>query len=88
MECRKNCGVCCIILSISSSVPGMHEGKPAGKRCIHLNKDLTCNIFDSTDRPKVCGQYKAEELVCGNSRDEAIKILSELEGVEWDNCEL
>jgi uncharacterized protein len=82
MECRKGCGVCCIILSISSPIPGMPDGKPAGVKCIHLTPDFKCGIFDSVDRPKVCGQFKAEKLFCGDSRDEALKILSRLEGLD------
>ncbi|MBM3421317.1 MAG: YkgJ family cysteine cluster protein, partial [Bacteroidetes bacterium] len=36
MDCREGCGACCIALDISSSIPGMEGGKPAGMRCIHL----------------------------------------------------
>ncbi len=82
ISCRSNCGACCIVPSISSAIPGMPEGKPAGVRCIHLSNELTCNIFLSETRPKVCGGFKAELLICGNSRREAINILAQLEGVE------
>jgi len=77
MECRTNCGACCIAPSISSPIPGMPDGKPAGVRCIHLKDDYSCGIYES--RPKVCRDFKAEELVCGSSRDEALRILSRLE---------
>lgn len=77
MKCRTNCGACCIAPSISSPVPGMPDGKPAGVRCIHLNDDNTCAIYDQ--RPQVCREFQAEELVCGNSREEALEILSRLE---------
>ena len=30
MNCRPHCGACCIALSISSPIPGMPAGKPAG----------------------------------------------------------
>lgn len=79
MECRINCGACCIAPSISSPIPGMENGKPAGVQCIHLTRDYKCAIFESSDRPKVCDGFKAEELVCGTNRDEALRILSELE---------
>jgi uncharacterized protein len=59
----------------------MPDGKPAGVRCIHLADDFRCGIFDSIKRPWVCRQFKAEKLVCGDSRSEAVKILSELEGI-------
>ncbi|MBF7801077.1 YkgJ family cysteine cluster protein, partial [Klebsiella pneumoniae] len=29
MECRTDCGACCIAPSISSPIPGMPQGKPA-----------------------------------------------------------
>lgn len=79
MECRSNCGACCIIPSISSPIPGMPCGKPAGIRCIHLTSDFKCNIFNSPDRPLVCKQFKAEKSVCGNNREEAISNLLKLE---------
>ena len=80
MKCRPNCGACCIVPSISSSIPGMPEGKPAGTRCIHLTSDWKCAIIDSPDRPKVCGDFLAEKLVCGNSQQEAMENLADLEG--------
>lgn len=80
MKCRKKCGACCIVISISSPIPGMPNGKPAGVRCIHLTDDIRCAIFDSPDRPRVCDGFKAEPLVCGNSTEEAFAILAELEG--------
>ncbi len=79
MECRPLCGACCIAPSISSPIPGMSGGKPAGVRCIHLSKDYRCEIFYSPERPKVCDAFKAEKLVCGENREDAIKILTELE---------
>lgn len=79
MECRPGCGACCIAPSISSQIPGMPGGKPAGVRCIHLTDDCRCAIFNLPGRPKVCADFQAEELVCGSSRDEALSILSELE---------
>jgi uncharacterized protein len=81
MECRQNCGACCIMPSISSSIPGMANGKPGGVRCIHLTDDLRCAIFNSPSRPRVCDGFKADELVCGSNRNEALQILGELEGV-------
>ena len=77
MECRQNCGACCIAPSISSPIPGMPGGKPAGTRCIHLQEDFSCGIYEK--RPKVCRDFHAEELVCGNTREEALASLSNLE---------
>lgn len=77
MNCHPNCGACCIAPSISSPIPGMPGGKPAGVRCIHLAEDYRCAIYDL--RPKVCRDFKAEELVCGTSREEALQIIFDLE---------
>lgn len=79
MECRPNCGACCIAISISSPIPGMPDGKPAGVRCIHLEKDYRCALFGKPERPKVCIDFQAEEIICGNSGEEALKIISKLE---------
>ena len=81
MDCREKCGACCIVPSISSPIPGMPGGKPAGVRCIHLSNELTCSIYSSPDRPKVCNGFQADPLVCSNSREEAMKIFAELEGL-------
>jgi Fe-S-cluster containining protein len=82
MNCRKECGACCIAPSISSDIPGMKGGKPGGVRCIHLTTDLKCAIFHSKSRPQVCADFKADPEVCGKNREEALKILSDLEGLE------
>ena len=78
MYCRKNCGACCIAVSISSSIPGMPEGKPAGIRCIHLKDDYRCALYDQAERPKVCSGFKAEAEFCGSNREEALHILYKL----------
>ncbi len=77
--CRPDCGACCIAPSISSSIPGMEGGKPAGKRCIQLTDDLLCKLIDSPLRPQVCKGFSFDPLICGNNQQEAIKIMEELE---------
>ena len=79
MECRAGCGACCIAISISSPILGMPDGKPAGVRCIHLSDDGLCALFNMAERPKVCGAFQAEEMVCGTSREEAFALISALE---------
>lgn len=81
MDCRPNCAACCIYPSISSPIPGMPKGKPAGTRCIQLANDLSCKIFNSPNRPKVCGGFKAEQIICGDSAKEAYSIIALLEGI-------
>jgi hypothetical protein len=79
MECRIGCAACCITPSISSSLPKMPKGKPAGVACLHLDEDYKCELFGKPERPAVCGGFQAEALFCGNSREEAMAILSDLE---------
>lgn len=79
MNCRLGCGACCIAPSITSPIPGMPEGKPAGVRCIQLSEDNLCKIFGSSDRPSLCDAFKATEDVCGKSNTEALQLISWLE---------
>ena len=60
MECRSGCAACCIAISISSPIPGLPNGKPAGVPCIHLDEELRCKIFGHLDRPETCQKFKAE----------------------------
>ncbi|HSO77807.1 MAG TPA: YkgJ family cysteine cluster protein [Bacteroidales bacterium] len=78
MNCRPDCGACCIAPSISSPIPGMPDGKPAGVRCIHLLTDYRCALWGKPGRPEVCGAFRAEEEFCGRDREEAIQILTSL----------
>jgi len=57
----------------------MPDGKPSGVQCIHLSPDYKCEIFTSHDRPAVCDAFKAEKLVCGENREDALRILTNLE---------
>ncbi len=50
MKCREGCGACCIAPSISSAMPRMPEGKPAGERCLHLTVDNLCDLFGKPER--------------------------------------
>ena len=79
MECRSDCGACCIALSISTPLPGMPGGKPAGVRCIHLLEDYKCAIYNYSSKPKVCTDFNAEPEFCGSGREEAMKILGSLD---------
>jgi hypothetical protein len=79
MECRKGCAACCIVISISSSIPGMPNGKPAGIRCIQLNDNNECTLFGNEKRPKVCLTLQPSLLMCGQSNEEAFNNLIELE---------
>jgi Fe-S-cluster containining protein len=79
MDCRVGCGACCIALSISSPIPGMPDGKPAGVRCVQLTDDNRCKIYGQPDRPAVCNRLRPSEEMCGTNADEALAYLNELE---------
>ena len=79
MQCRDACGACCIAPSISSSIPGMPEGKPAGVKCIQLADDLRCLIFGKPERPACCSGLQASHDMCGTNREHAMLWLHELE---------
>lgn len=79
MKCRANCGACCTAPSITSPIPELPKGKPAGVPCIHLDAEYLCKIFNSPERPKVCSAFQAEESICGDSREMAMATLTLLE---------
>lgn len=77
--CRTGCGACCIAPSISSAIPGMPNGKPAGVRCIQLTDDNRCALFGKPERPSVCLSLRPTESMCGRDSFEAMKMLTDLE---------
>lgn len=79
MDCRVGCGACCIAPSISSPLPGMPAGKPAGVRCIQLTDDNRCQIFGQPERPAICVRLRPTEEMCGTSASEAFIYLTDLE---------
>ena len=79
MNCRPGCGACCIAPSISSPIPGMPLGKPAGVRCVQLDEANRCMIFGLPERPAVCGQLMPSAEMCGTSQDQALHWLARLE---------
>jgi Fe-S-cluster containining protein len=79
LACRTGCGACCIAPSISSPIPGMPAGKPAGVRCVQLTDDNRCAIFGRPERPAVCASLRAEPAMCGTDRAHALAWLARLE---------
>ena len=79
MDCRIGCGACCIAPSISSPIPGMPNGKPAGVRCIQLTDDHRCALFGKPERPVVCVALRPMLEMCGMSAREAYDYLERLE---------
>mgnify|MGYP000851725981 CR=1 FL=1 len=79
MNCRPACGACCTAPSISSPMPGLPHGKPAGMPCPHLDTALRCRLFGLPERPKVCGSLQPAADMCGPDRAHAMAWLSALE---------
>jgi Fe-S-cluster containining protein len=79
MNCRAECGACCIAPSITSPIPGMPHGKMAGERCVQLLPDLRCAIFDKPERPAFCASLRPSQEMCGASTEEAFASLTTLE---------
>ncbi len=85
MDCRVGCGACCIALSISSPIPGMPNGKPAGVRCAQLSDDNLCLIFGQPERPEVCNRLRPMPEMCGETREQALIYLAWLEEMTQPN---
>ena len=79
------CAACCIAPSISSAIPDMPHGKPAGVPCVQLDERGLCRIFGDPRRPKVCGSLQPSIAMCGEAhdvsatREHALRYLSDLE---------
>lgn len=79
MNCRPGCAACCIAPSISSPLPGLPQGKPAGMPCPHLDAELRCGLFGQPERPTVCGSLQPSTPMCGDTREYALHFLTRLE---------
>ena len=79
MNCRSACGACCIAPSITSPIPGMPGGKPAGVRCVQLDPANRCRIFGRPERPAFCAGLTPSAEMCGASREHAMVWLARLE---------
>ncbi len=75
MDCRVGCAACCIVPSISSAIPGMPQGKPAGVRCAQLTDDNRCRLFGLPERPAVCVSLRPSQEMCGTSNEQAFAYL-------------
>ena len=79
IACRVGCGACCIAPSISSSIPGMPHGKPAGVRCVQLTSDNRCKLFGKPERPAMCVSLRPTAEMCGETNEQAYRFLIQLE---------
>ncbi len=79
IACRPGCGACCIAPSITSAIPGMPAGKPAGVRCVQLDADMRCRLFGRPERPAFCGGLRPSQEMCGDDAEHAVLWLEALE---------
>jgi Fe-S-cluster containining protein len=79
MQCRTGCGACCIAPSITSPIPGMPHGKPAGIPCVQLDDAYRCRLFGRPERPSFCASLRPEPGMCGNDRGDALQRIAILE---------
>ena len=79
VECRPGCAACCIVISISSPLPGYPEGKPAGIPCPGLTSDNLCRLWGTDDYPGVCREFRAGPEYCGADNADARRLLAALE---------
>lgn len=79
MQCRVACGACCIALSISSPIPGMPGGKPAGVPCVQLDARMACKLYGKSERPSVCERLMPATDLCGETAAQAMALISALE---------
>jgi hypothetical protein len=66
-------------ISISSPIPGLPDGKPAGQRCIQLTDAGLCQLFGHSSRPAICVSLKPSAEMCGDDAPHAYHYLAELE---------
>ena len=79
MDCRHGCGACCIAPSITSPIPGMPHGKPAGVRCVQLDASDRCMLFGQPERPAFCGGLQPSREMCGETHEHAMVWIARLE---------
>jgi hypothetical protein len=64
----------------------MPEGKLAGVRCVQLTEDNRCRLYGLPERPQVCVRLRPEPEMCGQSAEEALTWLLELEKDTRPEC--
>lgn len=79
MKCRIGCGACCVEVSISSPLPGLPNGKPAGVRCPNLTSAGTCGVWNTPVFPDICRRFQATPDFCGTSAEEAVVRIRSME---------
>jgi Fe-S-cluster containining protein len=81
MQCRNNCGACCIAISISSQLPNHPNGKPASVRCKNLDLNNSCSLYGTDQFPAICKSFDADAEFCGSDFGEAYSNFVMLEKI-------
>jgi hypothetical protein len=63
----------------------MPNGKAAGVRCIQLDIANHCKIFGKPERPKFCASLQPSMEMCGDTREQAMIWLANLEQLTKPN---
>jgi hypothetical protein len=63
----------------------MPNGKLAGERCIQLDSENKCKIFGKPERPSFCGSLQPNLEMCGESREQALTWIGQLEKLTRPN---
>ena len=79
VSCRAGCAACCIAPSITSPLPGMPDGKPAGVPCVQLDGQGLCRLFGRPERPAFCTSLQPAADMCGEDRGQALRLIGEME---------
>ncbi|TNC82597.1 MAG: hypothetical protein C9356_03305 [Oleiphilus sp.] len=77
MDCHTACAACCIAPEISSPLPNMPKGKPAGVPCVNLDGQRRCKVYDG--RPPVCRNFQPNSDCCGVDHKQAMQLIAKLE---------
>jgi hypothetical protein len=59
----------------------MPKGKAAGVSCIQLDNANRCMIFENPERPKFCASLQPSLEMCGETREQAMIWLTNLENL-------
>jgi hypothetical protein len=64
----------------------MPDGKPAGVVCVNLDRATgLCRIWHTEAYPDVCRNFRAAPDACGESRQEALRLLAAMEAATAPN---
>lgn len=63
----------------------MPNGKAAGVKCIQLDEENRCMIFGEVERPAFCAGLQPSLEMCGNTKEQAMSWLTNLEHLTKPN---